>query len=577
MLLKLYRRYLAEHRNALIFIVIFQLLQTASALMLPTLSADIIDNGVLQGDVGYIWRIGAWMLALSVVQIIATVLAVRLGARTAAEVGRSTRRDVFGHVQNFATPDISVFGAPSLVTRATNDVQQVQMLLNFLLSIVVMAPVMAIGGVIMAVRQDATLSLLLVVAVPLLAVVMVIGMIKLRPMFQVMQKKIDGVNRIMREQLTGVRVIRAFVQQREERQRFMGVNTELRDVALKTGYVMAWLFPSVNVVIGISSVAVVWFGGLRIDSGDMQIGSLVAFLSYIMQIFMAVMLGSFILMMAPRGEVSAGRILEVLGHEPAIHNPKQTRPLPAERLTFELDDVSVRYPDAQRRVLGDIDLVLRPGTTTAVIGATGSGKSTLVNLFPRLMDITEGRISAGGISYTDLDLAELRQRIALVPQKAFLFSGTVRSTLKLANPNASDEQLWEALRIAQADDFIAANDAGLDAEVDQGGHNFSGGQRQRLTIARALVRDADLYIFDDSFSALDTATEARLRTALRGAIGDAAQLIVAQRVSSVRTADAIVVLDEGHIVGYGTHDELIETCETYQEIASSQHAMEESA
>ncbi|OKL54880.1 multidrug ABC transporter ATP-binding protein [Bowdeniella nasicola] len=577
MLLKLYRRYLAEHRNALIFIVIFQLLQTASALMLPTLSADIIDNGVLQGDVGYIWRIGAWMLALSAVQIVATVLAVRLGARTAAEAGRSTRRDVFGHVQNFATPDISVFGAPSLVTRATNDVQQVQMLLNFLLSIVVMAPVMAIGGVIMAVRQDATLSLLLVVAVPLLAVVMVIGMIKLRPMFQVMQKKIDGVNRIMREQLTGVRVIRAFVQQREEHQRFMGVNTELRDVALKTGYVMAWLFPSVNVVIGISSVAVVWFGGLRIDSGDMQIGSLVAFLSYIMQIFMAVMLGSFILMMAPRGEVSAGRILQVLEHEPAIHNPKQTRPLPAKRLTFELADVSVRYPDAQRRVLGNIDLTLKPGTTTAVIGATGSGKSTLVNLFPRLMDITAGRISAGGISYADLDLAELRQRIALVPQKAYLFSGTVRSTLKLANPNASDEQLWEALRIAQADDFIAANDAGLDAEVDQGGYNFSGGQRQRLTIARALVRDADLYIFDDSFSALDTATEARLHTALRGAIGDAAQLIVAQRVSSVRTADAIVVLDEGHIVGYGTHDELIETCETYQEIASSQHAMEESA
>ncbi|MDO5700377.1 MAG: ABC transporter ATP-binding protein [Bowdeniella nasicola] len=574
MLVSLYRRYLAGHRRALLIIAVMQLLQTGAALMLPTLAADVIDEGVLEADIPRIWTLGGFMLALSVVQVVTNIIAVRFGARTAASVGREVRRDVFTHVQRFSTADISTFGAPSLVTRATNDIQQIQMVLTFILTIMVMAPLMLIGGVVMALREDAGLSRLLVVAVPVLAAIMVLGMVKLRPLFAVMQKRIDAMNRVMREQLTGVRVIRAFVRQKEERVRFTRVNENLRDISASTGFVMAWLFPSVNVIVGLSSVAVVWFGGLRVDDGAMQVGSLVAFLSYLMQIFMAVMLGSLILMMAPRGEVAASRVSEVLAHEPAIATPHTTRSLPSGPLTFALEDVSVRFPGAQRSVLGDINLSLEPGTVTALIGATGSGKSTLVNLLPRLMDASSGTLRAGGIDYQQLDLQELRSRIAIVPQRAFLFSGTIRSTLSMADPGVDDEILWRALSIAQADDFVRANPDGLDAVVEQGGSNFSGGQRQRLTIARALVRSADLYIFDDSFSALDTATEARLREALAQNVGHAAQLIVAQRVSTVRTADAIAVLDHGHIVGYGSHDALLETCATYRDIAASQHAME---
>ncbi len=575
MLLPVLRRFLRPYRRDVLLVVLLQFLQTIAALSLPTLNADIIDNGVVLGDTGYILRVGGVMLAISALQVACAIGAVFLGARTAMSVGRDLRHAVFTRVQRFSLAEAGRFGAPSLITRSTNDAQQVQMVTFMSFVIIVMAPIMMIGGIIMAVRQDLGLSALLLVAVPVLLGVMVFIATRMGPLFRTIQGRIDRINLVMREQISGVRVIRAFTRQPTERQRFALANTQLRDTSLQVGYLMALMFPVVQLIINVSSVAVIWFGAGRIDSGAMEVGSLVAFLNYLMQILMSVLMASMMFMMVPRASVSADRIHAVLDTEPQITAPERPRTLPAGRMVVELDAASFGYEGAEEPVLKDVTLRLEPGRTTAVIGSTGSGKSTLVNLLPRLIDATAGSVRAAGIDVRELDPAELRARISVVPQRAFLFSGTVASTLRFARPEATEEELWQALEAAQASDFVA--DVGLDARVEQGGSNFSGGQRQRLAIARALLKPADLYVFDDSFSALDYTTDARLRAGLPAATGGAAVLIVAQRVATIRGADEIVVLDEGRIVGRGTHGELMDTNATYQEIVLSQLSAQEAA
>ncbi|HLT84327.1 MAG TPA: ABC transporter ATP-binding protein [Phototrophicaceae bacterium] len=575
MLLSVLRRYLRPYRRDVAVVVLLQFVQTIAALSLPSLNADIINDGVVAGDLGYIVRTGGVMLAISGVQVACAVAAVYLGARTAMSVGRDLRHAVFSRVQRFSVAEAGRFGAPSLITRSTNDVQQVQMVTLMTFTIIVMAPIMMIGGVVMALRQDVGLSALLLVVVPVLLAVMVFIALRMGPLFRLIQERIDRINLVMREQISGVRVIRAFNRQRSERDRFAGANTELMDTSLRVGYLMALMFPVVQVIINASSVAVVWFGAGRIDAGAMEVGSLVAFLNYLMQILMSVLMASMMFMMVPRASVSAERIDAVLSTEPAIVPPTQPRTLPAERVVLELDHASFGYAGAAEPVLHDVSLRLEPGRTTAVIGSTGSGKSTLVNLLPRLVDATGGAVRAGGIDVRELDPAEVRARVSLVPQRAYLFSGTIASTLRFARPDATDEELWAALDAAQASEFVSG--LGLDARVEQGGSNFSGGQRQRLAIARALLKRADLYIFDDSFSALDYATDARLRAGLPAATAGAAVLIVAQRVATIRDADEIVVLDDGRVVGRGTHPELMESNETYQEIVLSQLSAQEAA
>ncbi len=575
MLLPVLRSFLRPYRRDVVVVVLLQFVQTIAALSLPSLNADIIDNGVVVGDLGYILRIGGVMLLISGVQVACAVGAVFLGARTAMSVGRDLRRSVFTRVQRFSVAEAGRFGAPSLITRSTNDVQQVQMVTLMTFTVIVMAPIMMIGGVIMALRQDVGLSALLLVVVPVLLGVMVFIALRMGPLFRLIQERIDRINLVMREQISGVRVIRAFNRQRNERERFAQANTNLMDTSLRVGYLMALMFPVVQVIINASSVAVVWFGAGRIDSGAMEVGSLVAFLNYLMQILMSVLMASMMFMMVPRASVSAERINAVLDTEPSIVRPARPTPLPTGRVVLELERASFGYAGAAEPVLHDIDLRLEPGRTTAVIGSTGAGKSTLVNLLPRLIDATGGTVRAGGTDVRELDPADLRARISVVPQRAFLFSGTIASTLRFARPEATDAELWAALDAAQASEFVA--DVGLDARVEQGGSNFSGGQRQRLAIARALLKPADLYIFDDSFSALDYATDARLRAGLPEATAGAAVLIVAQRVATIRDADEIVVLDEGRIVGRGTHEVLMESNATYQEIVLSQLSAQEAA
>ncbi len=575
MLLPVLRRFLRPYRRDVLVVVVLLFVQTIAALSLPTLNADIINDGVVVGDIGYILRVGGVMLLISGVQVACAIGAVYLGARAAMSVGRDLRHAVFSRVQRFSVAEAGRFGAPSLITRSTNDVQQVQMVTLMTFTIIVMAPIMMVGGVIMALRQDVGLSALLLLVVPLLLGVMGFIALRMGPLFRLIQERIDRINRVMREQITGVRVIRAFNRQDSERERFARANTELFDTSLRVGYLMALMFPVVMLIMNASSVAVVWFGAGRIDSGAMEVGSLVAFLNYLMQILMSVLMASMMFMLVPRASVSAERIDAVLATEPGIVRPARPRELPAGRVVIELDGATFGFEGAAEPVLHDISLRLEPGRTTAVIGSTGAGKTTLVNLLPRLIDPTAGAVRAAGIDVRELDPADLRARISLVPQRAYLFSGTIASTLRFSRPEATDEELWAALDAAQAGDFV--RELGLDARVEQGGSNFSGGQRQRLAIARALLKPADLYVFDDSFSALDYATDARLRAGLPAATAGAAVLIVAQRVATIRDADEIVVLDEGRIVGRGTHGELMDSNATYQEIVLSQLSAQEAA
>lgn len=575
MLIKLSLRYLRPYWGAVIAVVILQIAQAVAALSLPSLNADIIDNGVVQGDIPYIWTTGGLMLGISVIQAMVAVTISYLAARTAMSVGRDLRRDVVGRVHEFGGLEITRFTPPSLITRATNDVQQIQMTLAMTFMIMIQAPTMMVGGVVMAIRQDAVLSWLLVAIIPLLSAIMTVALVRMAPLFASQQVRIDGINTVMREQLTGARVIRAFVRQDAERERFRVANEGLRDVATRVGMWMAMLFPVVMFVVMGAQVAVIWFGGMRIDSGGMMVGSLVAFLNYLMQIFMSVMMTVMMFMIVPRAEVCAKRIDEVLETQPSITFTPDSLPLPEGPQDLEFESVTVRYPGAEADVLREVSFRIPAGSTTAIIGSTGSGKTTLINLLPRVLDPASGTIRFGGVDTQAVALEELRSRFAMVPQRAFLFSGTIASNLRLARPDATDEELWEALQVAQALEFV--QEVGLDGVVEQGGKNFSGGQRQRLAIARALVRKADLTVFDDSFSALDYATDARLRAALPGYLAGRSRLIVAQRVSTIRRADQILVLDTGKVVGSGTHESLMASCPTYQEIVLSQLSAEEAA
>ncbi|MGZ4629844.1 ABC transporter ATP-binding protein [Oryzihumus sp.] len=576
MLLPLLRTYLRPYRGAITLVVLFQLVQTVATLYLPGLNADIIDQGVVVGDTGKILSIGAVMLAVTVGQVIASAFAVYFGARTAMALGRDLREAVFVSVERFAAQEVGRFGAPSLITRSTNDVQQVQMVVLLSFTIMVAAPIMCVGGVILALRQDVHLSALLLVSVPALVVAVVLIIRRMRPLFRSMQVRIDVINRVLREQIAGVRVIRAFVRDTHERERFGVANDSLMDVSVQVGRLMALMFPTVLLVMNVSSVAVIWFGGHRIADGQMQIGTMTAFLSYLMQILMAVMMATFMFVMVPRAEVCADRITEVLDTEPSVRAPERPVVRPEVTGAVELRAATFAYPGAQEPVLRGADLVARPGETTAIVGSTGSGKTTLLNLIPRLVDVTSGQVLVGGVDVRELEPEQLWAGIGLVPQRAYLFAGTVASNLRYGKPDATDEQLWEALEIAQARDFVERL-GGLEAPIAQGGGNVSGGQRQRLAIARAVVRRPALYLFDDCFSALDYATDAALRAALRPVTRDSAVITVAQRVSTIRDADRIVVLDEGKVVGTGTHRELMASCPTYREIVLSQLTEEEAA
>jgi ATP-binding cassette, subfamily B, multidrug efflux pump len=576
-LIRLLREYLRPYRRPLALVLVLQLAQTLATLYLPTLNADIIDKGVIYHNTGYIVSTGGIMLAITLVQIACAIGAVYFGARVAMSLGRDLRQGVFSRVQQFSDRDVQHFGTPSLITRTTNDVQQVQMLAIMTFTLLVSAPIMCIGGIILALNQDVTLSSSLLVAVPALGIIVSLIIARMRPLFRLMQVRIDTINRVLREQIAGVRVIRAFVRDQHERQRFEHTNTELFDVSLGAGKLMALMFPSVMLVLNLSTVAVVWFGSHLIADHTMQIGSLTAFITYLAQILMSVMMATFMFMLVPRAEVCAERIVEVIDTVPSISPPVASLRPGQERGRLELRHVEFRYPGAEDPVLHDISFTALPGQTTAIIGGTGSGKTTLVNLIPRLMDVTGGALLVGGVDVRELDPAALSAAIGLVPQKPYLFSGTVASNLRYGNQAATDDDLWQALEIAQARDFVERMPGGLEGKIAQGGTNVSGGQRQRLAIARALVHQPAIYLFDDSFSALDYATDARLRAALATEVAGATMVIVAQRVATIRHADQILVLDNGRIVATGTHTELMSESETYREIVLSQLTEQEAA
>jgi ATP-binding cassette subfamily B protein len=574
-LVRLLRAHLRSYGRPLLAVVVLQLVGTMASLYLPSLNADIIDNGIARGDTGYIVSTGGWMLAVTLVQIMCSIAAVYFGARTAMGFGRDVRSAVFHRVGEFSAHELNRFGAPSLITRNTNDVQQVQMLVLVSCTMLVAAPIMCVGGVAMALQEDVGLSWLMAVSVPVLIVAIGLVIVRMVPLFRLMQVRIDGINRVLREQITGIRVVRAFVREPVETERFHAANTDVTAVALAAGRLQALIFPIVMLVLNVSSVAVLWFGAARIDAGQMQIGALTAFLAYLLQILMAVMMATFMAIMIPRAAVCADRIMEVIRTPGTVEPPSAPIvPLRADG-HLEVDDLTFCYPGAASPVLRDVSFTARPGQTTAIIGSTGAGKTTLLSMVPRLYDATGGAVRVDGVDVRDIEPDDLWSRIGLVPQRPYLFSGTVASNLRYGNPDATDEELWAALEVAQGADFVLAMPEGLASSIAQGGTNVSGGQRQRLAIARALVRRPEIYLFDDSFSALDLTTDARLRAALKPVTADATVVIVAQRVSTIADADQILVLEDGVIVGKGTHAELLSTCPTYVEIVESQHAAQE--
>jgi len=577
MLIRLMRTYLKPYTGLLALVVLLQLIGTIANLFLPTLNARIIDNGVTKGDTDYIWRTGVIMLGISGVQIVCAIIAVYFGARAAMAFGRDVRGEVFGRVLSFSARELNKFGAPSLITRNTNDVQQVQMLVVMSCTMMVAAPITMVGGVIMALREDVGLSWLIVVSVVLLGVFVTLLATRMGPLFGKMQGRIDVVNRVLREQITGIRVVRAFVREPYETERFARANAGVTDIAIRVGRLMAAMFPVIMFILNASSAAVLWFGARRIDAGNLQVGQLTAYLTYLIQILMSVMMATFLLMIGPRAAVCAGRIMEVLKTDTSVVLPSNPVSRLAGHGTIDLVDVEFSYPGAESAVLRDITLSVRPGKTTAIIGSTGSGKTTLISLLPRLFDSTGGQVKVDGIDVHDLDPQTLWASIGLVPQRAYLFSGTVASNLRYGRPAATEDEMWHALEVAQAADFVRQMPGQLEAAIAQGGTNVSGGQRQRLSIARALIKSPEIYIFDDSFSALDVATDARLRRALKAETAGDALIIVGQRVATIRDADQILVLDDGMIVGRGTHDELLDSCPTYLEIVQSQLSAEEAA
>ncbi|ANP54858.1 ATP-binding cassette subfamily B protein [Streptomyces griseochromogenes] len=577
MLIRLLRTYLRPYKKPIAVLVLLQFLQTCATLYLPTLNAHIIDKGVVKGDTGYILSFGGLMIAISLVQVVCNIGAVYYGARTASALGRDVRAAVFDRVQSFSSREVGHFGAPSLITRTTNDVQQVQMLALMTFTLMVSAPIMCVGGIVLALGLDVPLSGVLVAVVPVLGISVTLIVRRLRPLFRSMQVRLDTVNRVLREQITGNRVIRAFVRDEYEMGRFGKANADLTEMQLATGRMLALMFPIVMTVVNVSSIAVVWFGAHRIDSGEMQIGDLTAFLAYLMQIVMSVMMATFMFMMVPRAEVCAERIQEVLGTDSSVVPPLSPVIELRRHGHLEIRGVGFRYPGAEEPVLKSIDLTARPGETTAVIGSTGSGKSTLLGLVPRLFDATEGEVLVDGVDVQEVEPLLLAKTVGLVPQKPYLFAGTVATNLRYGNPDATDEELWHALEVAQAKGFVQKLEGGLNAPISQGGTNVSGGQRQRLAIARTLVQRPEIYLFDDSFSALDYATDAALRSALAEETAEATVVIVAQRVATIRDADRIVVLDEGRVVGSGRHHELMAANETYREIVLSQLTEAEAA
>lgn len=570
MLLALVRHHVRPYRGLLAVVAVLQVVSTLASLYLPTVNAAIIDDGVAAGDIGRIIDLGLVMLGVTALQVVCAVGAVFFGSRAAIGFGRDLRAAIFGHVLTFSATESARFGAPTLLTRTTNDVQQIQLLVQMTATMLITAPIMGIGGIAMAIHQDAGLSWLLLVSVPVLAVANWWVVSKLLPIFRSMQGLIDNINRVMREQLAGIRVVRAFAREPLERERFAAANTALTDTALVAGRWQALMLPATTLVINISSVALIWFGGQRIDAGQMQVGSLIAFLAYFMQILMAVVMATLLLVLLPRASACAERITEVLSTVAQIGNPAEPADGTDLRGEITLHDATFSYPGADRAVVQGVSLTARPGTVTAIVGSTGSGKSTLLSLICRLYDVTGGSARLDGIDVRDYDTEDLWAAIGLVPQRGYLFSGTVADNLRYGKADAEDDEMWEALRVAAADDFVRAHPDGLDMRVAQGGINFSGGQRQRLAIARAVIRRPVVYLFDDAFSALDTRTDARVQTALREVSASATVIIVSQRISTVAQADQVIVIEDGIVVGSGTHESLIQTCRTYMEFVDSQ-------